>query len=586
MKKYLIIIVSVLLIVALQACNDKDFLKLENQNFPSTDVFWKTASDAEQGLIATYSALQYRYVMGGDGMSYREVMSDLAESSNFNADLISVKSLNWKNDLSFINDMWSQLYIGVFRANQVIEFVPKIDMPDAQKTRILAEARFLRGLYYHWLAISYNNGSVPLVTSVPTNPDQIYNKLASKADVYKVIIDDLTFAKINLPNNWKAGSVGRATSGAASAFLGQISLYEKNYTAAANYFSEVIGCANCSTLGAKYKLVDSIGYNFDLSHEFNSESVFEVAFSGQVQPGASSTDYDGPGGSEATSRALRFSKDGFAAFARPSGFLGEVMYFDSLDFSKPINTGRKMSLRAQQSLAFRAGDIYPFYGQPNPFNTPGWGNHPYKTSYRKYSNSNTLTKEDVIYSRSGINERVMRLSDVYLMYAECLVQLNESSLLQPISSTANPIYWLNLVRARAGVVLKSNVIDPNDTSPSAGDFVLNTKARFMNYLMFYERPRELCAEGFGIRFQDLRRWGILRKAYSRLADTKWQLFNSDANITGGVRFSSYDSGNPSSAQNFNFELPVRTAKENFNENVNQFLPIPNLEITSNKLLGN
>lgn len=569
-----------------QSCNDKEFLKLENQNFPSTQVFWKTATDAEQGLIATYSALQYRYVMGGDGMVGREIISDLAECSNYDAGLISFKSLNWRSDLTVINDMWSQLYVGVFRANQVIQNVPNINMPGAQKTRIIAEARFLRGLFYFWLAISYNNGSIPLITSVPNNPDQIYNALAPKANVYKFYTDDLKFAKDNLPSNWKAGSVGRATSGAATAFLGQIALYEKDYATAAGYFNSVIGCTTCSTSGSNYKLMDSIGYNFDLFHEFNSESIFEVAFSDQVQTGASALDYDGPSGSEATTRALRFSQNGFGANARPSGFLGEVLYYDTLDYSKPVNTGRKISLRTQQSLAYKAGDPYPFYGQPTPSTTAGWGNAPYQTSYKKFTNYATLTKEDIIYSRSGINERVMRLADVYLMYAECLVQLNEGSLLLPVNSTANPLYWLNLVRARAGVVQKSNVIDPNDSSPNAGDFVLNNKARFMNYLMWYERPRELCAEGFGIRFQDLRRWGIIRKAVTRLADTKWQLFMVDGNITNRARFSAYDNSFPSSPQNFNFELPVRSAKENFNENVNQFLPIPNVELTSNKLIGN
>ena len=66
--------------------------------------------------------------------------------------------------------------------------------------------------------------------------------------------------------------MGRATWGAATAMLGKLHINEHNYDVAKGYFKEIID----SNI---YSLTADIGDNFDEEHEFNSESIFEVAFS-------------------------------------------------------------------------------------------------------------------------------------------------------------------------------------------------------------------------------------------------------------------------------------------------------------------
>ena len=50
---------------------------------------------------------------------------------------------------ALVEDKWKSLYDGVMRANLVLQKVPGIEsMSEELKTQYLAEARFLRALYY------------------------------------------------------------------------------------------------------------------------------------------------------------------------------------------------------------------------------------------------------------------------------------------------------------------------------------------------------------------------------------------------------------------------------------------------------
>lgn len=89
---------------------------------------------------------------------------------------------------------WSAVYEGIKRANVVIEKVPAISMDETLKNRYIAEARFLRALYYFDLVRSW--GGVPIVTT--TNPELNLPR-ASREEVYDLIKGDLLSAIDNLP---------------------------------------------------------------------------------------------------------------------------------------------------------------------------------------------------------------------------------------------------------------------------------------------------------------------------------------------------------------------------------------------------
>ena len=112
---------------------------------------------------------------------------------------------------------WEHFYVGIFRCNQVLANVPAIEMDEVQKNQLLAQASFLRALWYFQINLLWEKGTLVLE---PQNADYI-PKDASEQEIWDQIEKDLTFAMENLPEAWDAADLGRATKGAAKALLGK-----------------------------------------------------------------------------------------------------------------------------------------------------------------------------------------------------------------------------------------------------------------------------------------------------------------------------------------------------------------------------
>ncbi len=99
-----------------------------------------------------------------------------------------------------------------------------------------------------------------------------YPKRSPKADVYKVIIDDLKAAENVLPPSYTGADQGRATKGAARAFLASVYLTLKQYQLAADKAAEVMAP------GSGYGLWDNYTDVFDIKNEFGKEAIFDAQF--------------------------------------------------------------------------------------------------------------------------------------------------------------------------------------------------------------------------------------------------------------------------------------------------------------------
>ncbi len=87
-------------------------------------------------------------------------------------------------------------------------------MDEVQKNQLLAQASFLRALWYFQINLLWEKGTLVLE---PQNADYI-PKDASEQEIWDQIEKDLTFAMENLPEAWDAADLGRATKGAAKSF--------------------------------------------------------------------------------------------------------------------------------------------------------------------------------------------------------------------------------------------------------------------------------------------------------------------------------------------------------------------------------
>jgi tetratricopeptide (TPR) repeat protein len=465
MKRFKTCILFTIGLLIISGCQE-DFLDMVNPNDLSATSFWTNESEIQQGLVATYAALQLQGMLGGSSSIQHPVRSDVGRPNNWNSNAIGLNTLTYNETTEIVSDRWRDAYIGIYRANQVLANMDNVTMSSAVRTQIEAEARFLRAFFYNSLYRGYNGGSVIIHTSVPEMRDDFYKKPSPASEVYALILQDLEFAYQNLPKSYDLSEdLGRATWGAATAMLGKLHLNEHNYDVAKGYFKETID----SNI---YSLTANIGDNFDEEHEFNSESIFEVAFSIDAKPGTSSGAEDGPTGSEATNRAigLATTQGGGYRTVMPSYYMTMLFKNDIMDMTNPINASRtgtaQYSIRTSVSVAIADDDNTTLYQRSSE--AGGAYNNSEGSYLKKFQNWKLQRESDL--SVSGINERVIRLADVMLLYAECVLKTS--------GNLDEAMSMINEIRNRAGVVNLRKSFDfnynENPTTNFTNDIDFNT----------------------------------------------------------------------------------------------------------------
>jgi hypothetical protein len=534
MNKQIITVVFLSALTGFMSC--ADFLDESNPNTITVDEFWKTETDFNKGLMATYNTLEMSYVMGGNNAISGHVQADVTMPSPWGSGNIDLNNFRVSNINPLVVGKWEQLYRGIFRANQVLEQLNLVDLGEAFETGIEAEARFLRGTFYFWLASNFNKGNIPIHTAVPKKEADYYKPLASKDEVYNLIIEDLKYAQSHLPLAWSNQNLGRATWGAATAVLGQLFLYEKRYGEAGNEFKAIIQ-------SEIYKLTPDISWNFDLEHEHNSESIFEVNFSDAVKKGESVNN--------STNRASQIGPQeaGGNRAIEPSYNFIILCKQDPIDPANPVNKGQVYSQRALATICFK-GDGQVFYQRPSS-DFPFIVNQ--EAHIKKFQN--WKWKEEPTEARSGINERVIRLADVYLMYAE--------TVLMTTGDLSEALEYINRIRERSGVLK----LDKSDYDAD----------KLLSHLMRIERPLELAYEGHMIRWQDIKRWGIVKPLFDELSQIRYRSLND------GLRVAT-----PEDLLDPTADIRVQfvDAALNYNAEEDDYFPIPNQETITNKWLAN
>lgn len=261
MKKLLYI----LLLLGAAAC-DKP---LEEEVYSSfgPNNFFKTADDAEALLNAAYALEQKQ---GTDGfrniLVMAEVTTDLLiiREGGLRGLAQPLEDFTWNASHEFFDVAWTRYYAAIYRANLVIDNVPNIDFDEERKKQIVAEARFLRASGYISLYDLF--GPTPLITnSISSSEDRPAR--AGKEEFIKFVADELTAVADILPVTAK--QYGRATKGAALAFLTKFYLNNKNWQKTNETAQKVID------LNA-YSLFNSANRTdlFKLANEKNSEFIY------------------------------------------------------------------------------------------------------------------------------------------------------------------------------------------------------------------------------------------------------------------------------------------------------------------------
>jgi starch-binding outer membrane protein, SusD/RagB family len=467
MKK--IIIVSVCLILLI-ACDQE--MEIANPNAATVENFWRTENDAVAGVNAVYSTL-HRGAISRWMPFYYIIRSDEGKSTSPATEIVNNMDQFIVTDYNFWGayDIWKDIYVGVFRANQVLDHVPSIAMDETTKQRILGEAKFLRGLFYYNLASLWGNVPLMLYASTPNDKPET----SSMQEVWAQVEKDLTEAAAVLPTTYGATDLGRATKGAAYALLAKAQMQQGKFSEALTPLSWLV-TGEGSTI---YDLMPNYRDNFLITTENNKESIFEWQF--QLNPNENhddDTDTDNPD-------RLNYGNS-LAQFFGPPGVGwsdGEAQRWLVNEYLLETTAGGDRDPRLAASL------LFDFTNEAGPNATMIYGQsftQRYGTSnrvwFRKFQNDHWKDFEGY---NSPNNWRYIRYADVLLMYAECL---NETG------STAQAYTHVDRVRVRAGLAPLSVVMPGLDDQ------------QFLNQLK-HERITELSGEGH--RWNDLARWGDL-----------------------------------------------------------------------------
>ncbi len=494
MKNIWNLLLNITLVIFFAGCNTEEFLTEANPNNLNADSFWKNTADVDAGLLATYGALQFQGVMGATATTQLPVRSDTGRPNNWNATARSLQTLAFNDNTEVVKTMWDDCYEGVYRANQVLEHLDAVSNAD-KRLEIEAQAHFLRGLFNYFLFQSYNKGSIILHTVTPKTVEDFNKSLAPRELVFDSILKDFEFAADNLPEVWPISDQGRATWGAATAMLGKLWINEKEYAKALPYFKSIVERPDL------YSLAPDISWNFDEDHEWNPESIFEIAFDSSLKGGNTGGADDGSDRSEGTNRnyILGTTQSGGYRVIMPSYWITMLYKEDPMDMTDPrYEADDVYTLRTSASIAIADDTGTTLYQRPSD---EGGGYNNKEASYVKKSQNWQLEREPLITGNSGINERLIRLADIYLLYAETLLMTG--------GSYTEALDLINLIRDRAGAM---DLVESDYTA-----------ATLMEHIMWVERPLELMFEGHDTRWEDLRRWGKTREQYERLSLMKFTL---------------------------------------------------------------
>ena len=453
------------------ACDKK--LDILDQNNPTTESYFKTADELQKGVNAIYSNLRSAQVVGREwfflhDMRGGETWAGGPQLEAPRAELLKQPSPAPSN--SVMTDVWKGCYTMINRANQILAYAPGVTDNVALRDELVAESKFLRAWAYFELVSQW--GDVPLYTEQVASAAG-YKGKSPAAEIYTFIISDLTDAVQKLPLT--ASQQGRVTKGAANAFLGKVQMQKGDYAAAKTALLQVVS-------SGKYSLVPNYSDNFDGDiysgtakvtdgHEFNAESVFEVAF---VDKGDNNFNwgYNGEGPTNPVS-TVRNQEYGLV--------WGNVIPSDRLLNEFEANDPRyKFTILEVGDKILTKGGTAPgkvlaaadFNVDPSIRNGVSM-----KRIFRKYS---IYDWDDNGFHPGGVNQRVIRYADVLLMLAECEAE---------VGTPALAAGYINMVRAR-----------PSVNMPAV---VLNSKNEAIKAVM-HERAVELAAEE--VASIDILRW--------------------------------------------------------------------------------
>lgn len=274
MKKHIITILTAGIL--LTGC--EEFLTVVPETSLSSATFFKTENDFQQAVNAAYVPLRTiandrSWLLGemhSDNTYYaRNILFGATEQQEDLADF-AVPVANGVTSNTHVLNQYRQDYVIIARANQVLDLIDGVEMPQASKDNLKGQALFLRAYAYFELARYF--GSVPMHLKPVPNREDSSLPLSTEAEIYaQIVLDAEAAIPLLLPKSKQLP--GRATSGAARMLLSNVFMVQKEWAKAEKLLKEIVS-------SNEYSLIPDYANAFseNIANKNNAESVFEVQY--------------------------------------------------------------------------------------------------------------------------------------------------------------------------------------------------------------------------------------------------------------------------------------------------------------------
>jgi hypothetical protein len=344
---------------------------------------------------------------------------------------------------------WQSFYIVIQQANKVIITINESSVKEDIKRQYIAEARFMRGIAYWYLASLWGNAIIsedptPMASNpvISTNP---------RKDVYEFALRDMEFAAKYLPET--VSQYGRIDKYSAFGMLSRFYLAHSGLVASNYGENPNVGTRDPEYLDlakkaafeviekSKYRLMSSYPDLFMVENNNNLESMF--AF--QWVPGLNSQN-----------NGWGYINSQQAYFAYGSEITGDDAAWGGATVCTydVIREYEINDVIRRKATWMGYGDYYAEINKANGgllYQQNASGEASTALNVKKGVTGSAKDNPAIGRMNSALNTYMLRLAEVYMNYAEAILGNNTST------ADGNALEYFNKVRQRAGLSGKTSI---------------------------------------------------------------------------------------------------------------------------------
>lgn len=486
-NRYISSILVVVGVLSFSSCQDN--LDITQHSVSSINSYYKTDTEAEEGIVACYGAFRSIHAGFTPMQAVENILSDDVWAGGGNHyDGANYRLGDYTYDSAFgsLSTLYSQFYTLIYRSNVVLEHI----QPDSDiKKRAIAEAKVFRAYAYFYLTFFW--GTPPLVDHALLDGEYMQsngNTASLWAFVEKDLNEAISSGALSQKTNLTTVTY-RVTKQFAQAMLGKTYIFQKKYAEAAAMLDNVIASGLYSLNPDLTNAGTPLGVG-------SIESILEMNQINDISQNATNNSFRwtamGLRGEKYTYTSANIFATATWGFEQPTKDLYDA--FVSVEGVDGYRLNNVIKTRQQMIDQFGVNNNQKITDNEGLY---GFKYRTLKSIWAGYFYAN--------------NTRVMKYNEVLLLAAEAYLQSGNA---------AKATTYINMIRARAKAPTISGTVTMDQ---------IKTESRL-----------ELCYEGQ--RYENLQRWGdaatiLASKGTKNPAlqvdgSVAWEVYNTEASKCG------------------------------------------------------